>query len=105
MQTPPTAVAESRLSTCGGEVRLPKVRAVDIVSYTVVIVVSYLLGSLPTGYLAGRLRGVDIRTVGSGNIGATNVFRALGKTAGVTVLAIDAFKGFGACRFAPLVFE
>jgi acyl phosphate:glycerol-3-phosphate acyltransferase len=76
---------------------------VDLASYMAVIVVSYLLGSIPTGYLAGRLRGIDIRAVGSGNIGATNVFRALGKTAGIIVLAMDAFKGFASCRFVPLL--
>lgn len=76
----------------------------DWVSYTVVVLLSYLLGSIPTGYLAGRFRGIDIRSVGSGNIGATNVFRILGKRAGAAVLAIDAFKGFAACRFVPLLF-
>lgn len=59
------------------------------------------MGSLPTGFLAGRVRGIDIRTVGSGNIGATNVFRALGKTAGALVLLVDAAKGFLACWFLP----
>jgi glycerol-3-phosphate acyltransferase PlsY len=62
----------------------------------------YLLGSLPTGYLVGRLRGVDIRTTGSGNIGATNVFRVLGKPAGVFVLAVDAVKGALAAGGLPL---
>jgi acyl phosphate:glycerol-3-phosphate acyltransferase len=76
---------------------------VDIVSFIVVIGVSYLLGSIPTGYLAGRLRGLDIRSVGSGNIGATNVFRSLGKAAGIAGLALDAFKGFASCRFVPLL--
>ena len=57
---------------------------------------SYLLGSIPTGYLVARARGVDIRTVGSGNIGATNVFRILGKPAGVFVLVFDGLKGFAA---------
>jgi acyl phosphate:glycerol-3-phosphate acyltransferase len=60
-------------------------------------VAAYLLGSLPTGYLAGKAKGIDIRTVGSGNIGATNVFRFLGKTAGLLVLLVDAAKGFLAC--------
>lgn len=54
---------------------------------------AYLLGSLPTGYLVGRAKGLDIRTQGSGNIGATNVFRVLGTTAGVGVLLVDALKG------------
>lgn len=58
---------------------------------------AYLLGSIPTGFLVGKAKGVDIRTVGSGNIGATNVFRALGKPAGVFVLLVDGLKGFAAC--------
>ncbi len=65
-----------------------------IVVYAAVIVIGYLLGSIPTGFLVARARGVDIRTVGSGNIGATNVFRYLGKPAGVFVLFVDALKGF-----------
>lgn len=55
---------------------------------------SYLLGSIPTGLLVARARGVDIRTVGSGNIGATNVARGLGKAWAVLVLLCDAAKGF-----------
>jgi acyl phosphate:glycerol-3-phosphate acyltransferase len=70
---------------------------VAVVSYIVPAAVSYFLGSIPTGFLVGKARGIDIRTVGSGNIGATNVFRALGKTAGVFVLLADAAKGFLAC--------
>lgn len=62
----------------------------------------YLLGSFPAGYFAGRLAGVDVRTVGSGNIGATNVLRVLGKKWGLPVFAIDAFKGFAAVRLAFL---
>jgi acyl phosphate:glycerol-3-phosphate acyltransferase len=75
----------------------------DIGAYIVVLVTSYFLGSVPAGYLAGRARGVDVRTVGSGNIGATNAFRVLGKTAGTVVLVADAFKGFAAARWAPLL--
>ena len=59
---------------------------------------AYLLGSIPTGYLVARARGVDIRQVGSGNIGATNAFRVLGKPAGILVLGTDALKGFLACK-------
>ena len=65
---------------------------------------SYLLGSIPTGFLWGKARGIDIRTVGSGNIGATNVMRALGKGSGIAVLLIDAMKGFIPVFFAPRVF-
>ena len=53
-----------------------------MLAYIVIAVAAYLLGSIPTGYLAARARGIDIRTVGSGNIGATNAFRILGKPAG-----------------------
>jgi acyl phosphate:glycerol-3-phosphate acyltransferase len=54
---------------------------------------AYVLGSIPTGLLIARARGVDIRTVGSGNIGATNVARALGKRWAIPVLIADALKG------------
>ncbi len=63
-------------------------------AYLLAAVGGYLLGSLPTGYLVGRVRGVDVRTLGSGNIGATNVMRLLGTKAGLFVLAVDALKGF-----------
>src|SRR4051812_46056449 len=69
-----------------------------MLSYIVTALVAYLLGSIPTGYLVAKSRGVDIRKVGSGNIGATNVFRILGKPAGIFVLVVDALKGFVACR-------
>jgi len=58
------------------------------------IVVSYLIGSFPTAYILGRLlKAIDIRQHGSGNVGATNVFRVLGKTAGIFVLIVDIIKG------------
>ncbi|MFA5260408.1 MAG: glycerol-3-phosphate 1-O-acyltransferase PlsY [Candidatus Omnitrophota bacterium] len=58
------------------------------------LVLSYLIGSLPTGYVLGRLlKGIDIRHYGSGNVGATNAFRALGKGPGLVVLIIDILKG------------
>lgn len=71
----------------------------EFLGFALTAIVSYLLGSIPTGYLVAKAKGVDIRSVGSGNIGATNVFRILGKTAGVTVLLVDAIKGFVACRY------
>jgi len=64
-----------------------------ILGYILTALAGYLLGSIPTGFLVAEARGVDIRTVGSGNIGATNVFRYLGKPAGVFVLLVDALKG------------
>lgn len=61
---------------------------------------SYLLGSIPFGYLAGKIGGVDIRKIGSGNIGATNVVRVLGKRYGYPVFVLDFLKGFGAVKIS-----
>lgn len=55
---------------------------------------SYLLGAIPTGYVVARIKGVDIRRLGSGNIGATNVFRCVGWGAGIVTLGCDVLKGF-----------
>ena len=76
---------------CAGSPYRP---AVNPLGYLVTVLVAYLLGSIPTGYLVARARGIDIRAVGSGNIGATNVFRILGKPAGIFVLTADALKGW-----------
>ncbi|MEW6075374.1 MAG: glycerol-3-phosphate 1-O-acyltransferase PlsY [Candidatus Omnitrophota bacterium] len=63
-------------------------------------VISYLVGSFPTAYIFGKLlKGVDIRRAGSGNVGATNAFRVLGKGPGIAVLCIDILKGFVAVVF------
>jgi glycerol-3-phosphate acyltransferase PlsY len=72
---------------------------VPIFSCFIIVVGAYLLGSIPTGYLVGRAKGIDIRAVGSGNIGAANVFRSVGKTAGVFALIIDGLKGYAACTW------
>ena len=77
----------------------------QIGAYSLTIIISFLVGSLPTGYVAGMARGIDIRAAGSGNIGATNVFRVLGTTAGIAVLAVDGVKGFAAARWVPLLAE
>jgi glycerol-3-phosphate acyltransferase PlsY len=62
--------------------------------------ISYLIGSIPTAYIFGRLlKGIDIRNFGSGNVGATNALRVLGRWPGITVLALDILKGF-----IPVVF-
>jgi glycerol-3-phosphate acyltransferase PlsY len=64
------------------------------------IIISYLIGSIPTAYIFGRLlKGIDIRKFGSGNVGATNALRVLGKPAGITVLVLDVLKGFVAVIF------
>ncbi len=61
---------------------------------------AYLLGSIPFAFIAGRLHGVDLRTIGSGNLGATNVFRTLGRTVGITVMVLDIAKGAAAVLLA-----
>jgi len=58
------------------------------------IFISYLAGSIPSAYLAGKARGVDLRAHGSGNLGATNVARVLGTRVGVLVFVADVLKGF-----------
>jgi glycerol-3-phosphate acyltransferase PlsY len=69
-------------------------------------VLSYLIGSLPTAYLVARtVRGIDIREYGSGNVGATNVFRVVGKKWGIGVLILDALKGFLSVSLLPLYFS
>ena len=65
-------------------------------------VVSYLVGAIPNGFLIARAKGIDIQKVGSGNIGATNVFRAVGKGWGILTFALDALKGFLPAKLLPL---
>ncbi len=67
----------------------------------IIVAVSYLLGSIPFGYLLVRIfRGEDVRATGSGNIGATNVARTGSKGLAVTTLLLDALKGYAAVMFA-----
>lgn len=61
--------------------------------WALALLVAYASGSLPFAYLAGKAKGVDLRTQGSGNLGATNVFRVLGWKIGITVFLADALKG------------
>ncbi|MFH1458661.1 MAG: glycerol-3-phosphate 1-O-acyltransferase PlsY [Candidatus Omnitrophota bacterium] len=64
------------------------------------ITISYIIGSVPTAYILGRvLKGIDIRQFGSGNVGATNVLRVLGKTAALFVLVLDMLKGVACVIF------
>ncbi len=74
-----------------------------MITLAVVLAGSYLLGSIPFGYLAGQIAGIDIRQGGSGNVGATNVVRLLGKKYGYPVFALDFLKGFGAVKISMLI--
>ncbi len=58
-----------------------------------VLLLAYLVGSFPTAHLVGKANGIDLRTVGSGNLGATNVFRTLGWKWGLAVYVVDFLKG------------
>ena len=70
------------------------------------ILAAYLLGSIPTGYAAGRyLKGIDIREHGSGSTGATNVLRTVGKSAAIAVLLIDLLKGAIALALVDVVYS
>jgi len=71
--------------------------------FATVALASYLLGSIPAGYLAGRIAGIDIRHAGSGNIGATNVTRVLGKRYGYPVFIVDFLKGLMAVSVSILI--
>lgn len=67
------------------------------------LVLAYGVGAIPTSYLAGRIRGVDLRRRGSGNLGATNAFRVLGWRAGVPVVIVDVAKGWVPTALFPLL--
>jgi glycerol-3-phosphate acyltransferase PlsY len=66
-------------------------------------VLSYIIGSVPFGLLISKAKGVDIRKQGSGNIGATNVLRCLGKPLGITCFVLDALKGYLPAALFPLL--
>jgi acyl phosphate:glycerol-3-phosphate acyltransferase len=75
-------------------------------TYIIVAVIAYLLGSIPFGYILVRLfRKQDVRTLGSGNIGATNVARSGAKGLGIVTLILDAAKGYAALAMAGILFE
>lgn len=76
---------------------------IDIALTGVFMVIGYLLGTIPTGYLVARMRGVDIQKVGSGNIGATNVLRAVGVGPAIVVALFDPLKGILAVMFPLLM--
>jgi len=65
-----------------------------------VLVAAYLLGSIPFSYIVARRRGVDVRRVGSGNVGATNVMRSVGRGPGLIAFVLDFLKGAAATSLA-----
>ncbi|HET9637486.1 MAG TPA: glycerol-3-phosphate 1-O-acyltransferase PlsY [Gemmatimonadaceae bacterium] len=67
------------------------------------VIIAYLAGSIPSAYIAGRARGVDLRQHGSGNLGATNVVRVLGAKIGAAVFIADFLKGFLPVYFLPIL--
>jgi glycerol-3-phosphate acyltransferase PlsY len=69
------------------------IRELYVLKEIILVMGAYLLGSIPTGLLLGKALGVDIRNSGSGNIGATNAYRTLGKKIGIMTLAGDCLKG------------
>jgi glycerol-3-phosphate acyltransferase PlsY len=71
------------------------------VTATTALILAYLAGSFPTAWLVGRAKGVDLGAVGSGNYGATNVFRNLGWGPALVVVAVDVAKGFVPVELFP----
>ena len=69
------------------------------------LLAAFLLGSIPSAVLAGRLAGVDVRGEGSGNPGATNTWRTVGPIPGLIVLALDVFKGWAAVVWVPTLMD
>ncbi len=73
-----------------------------LISYIFGIVISYLVGSIPFGYIIAIAKGVDVRKQGSGNIGATNVGRVLGRKFGAIIFVLDLLKGFVVVLLVPI---
>lgn len=76
----------------------------DILKIALLFISSYVLGGIPTGYLIGRLKGIDIRQHGSGNPGTANVYRTLGKGPGIVTFIVDFLKGFAPTMVAAQFF-
>jgi acyl phosphate:glycerol-3-phosphate acyltransferase len=72
-------------------------------TWLLIVVLSYLIGSIPWGYLFARSKGIDIRQHGSGNIGAANVLRVMGKKWGYLVFLCDFSKGFLSVKLGSLI--
>ncbi len=65
-----------------------------VINLLIWVIIGYISGAIPTGYIIGRIKGIDLTQIGSGSTGATNVLRNLGKTAAIITLVIDILKGF-----------
>jgi len=74
-----------------------------VFTFASVALIAYLFGSIPAGYIAGRIAGIDVRKVGSGNVGATNVTRVLGKRFGYPVFVVDFAKGLAAVAAGVMI--
>jgi len=74
-----------------------------MVHIVVLALLAYLVGSIPIGFMIGKARGVDLRTIGSGNIGATNVYRAFGFRLAIFVFMLDVSKGFVGAAVLPAI--
>ncbi|MEO0273370.1 MAG: glycerol-3-phosphate 1-O-acyltransferase PlsY [candidate division WOR-3 bacterium] len=74
-----------------------------LTTYLTFGIISYLMGAIPFGFLISKLKGVDIRNVGSKNIGATNVFRSVGPIWGIITFILDFLKGFTPSFCLPLI--
>jgi len=80
--------------------------ALEVAAFVVMLLLAYLVGSIPFGVIVGKVfYHVDVREHGSGNVGTTNVFRVLGKKAGVVVLACDMLKGYVPAAIAAHFFN
>jgi glycerol-3-phosphate acyltransferase PlsY len=76
-----------------------------VIPLLVALLVAWLAGSFPTAFLVGKANGLDLRTVGSGNLGATNVLRTIGKGAAALVYVVDAAKGALPVLLVPPLLE
>ena len=78
---------------------------IDFLNAIAALLIAYLLGAIPFGFLIAKSRGIDIRTVGSKNIGATNVFRCVGAKWGILAFVCDMLKGIGGvwCAMLPVL--
>jgi glycerol-3-phosphate acyltransferase PlsY len=78
----------------------------EVLGFAAMLCLAYLVGAIPFGLIVGKVfYGVDVRQHGSGNVGSTNVFRVLGKRAGVAVMALDILKGYVPAALAAALFH